>query len=335
MYKMGYLINWGGDCDMIVYKKRTMQGYANGIWSVNIMLSDNVIMSALDGYVNLRGIGNFMDLPNLIDFKTGKIPGNMLHTFNRCKYPDFRVEMEVWGAKVLADELSMFFNEIESTLNDELKKNNPDYYAIRFIEGLKDYADRYKRYSKILTLLEELIYYHQTGKNPYTKLADGRLYRYSMMPRAHELLNNWGCKLLKVVMYYYQNNVVEEKQNFTLEPQLEYSEGQQNLKDILPDRLKGDEAVGIFKKAIEAGLINQNGFKWTSTKQLLAYFAMKLSDKFSLSNMLDRDGKKTTAWKPFENLFGETGLSSAKSNWMRVNTEFEPTGFEKVDALFA
>lgn len=333
---MVYLINWG-DCDMIVYKKRTMQGYADGIWSVNYMMSDYVIKFALNSLVNLREIDNFMDLPNLIDFKTGKIPGYMLHTllFNRGKHPDFRLEKAVCGAKVLADELSMFFNEIESTLNDELKKNKPDYYAIRFIDGLNEYADRYKKYAKILTLLEELIYYHQTGKNPYTKLADGRLYRYSMMPRAHELLNNWVCKLLKVVMYYYQNNVVEEKQNFTLEPQLEYSEGQQNLKDILPDRLKGDEAVGIFKKAIEAGLINQDGFKWTNTKQLLAYFAMKLSDKFSLSNMLNRDGKKTTAWKPFEKLFGETGLSSAKSNWMRVNTEFEPTGFEKVDALFA
>ena len=229
---MVYLINWG-DCDMIVYKKRTMQGYADGIWSVNYMMSDYVINFALNRLVNLREIDNFMDLPNLIDFKTGKIPGNMLlHTlFNRCKHPDFRVEMGVWGAKVLADELSMFFNEIESTLNDELKKNKPDYYAIRFIEGLNEYADRYKKYAKILTLLEELIYYHQTGKNPYTKLADGRLYRYSMMPRAHELLNNWVCKLLKVVSYYVvpqqdqQKNDIEKVQNYSQGSKQEQQQG--------------------------------------------------------------------------------------------------------------
>lgn len=262
-----------------------MQEYANGIWSVNSMLSDNVIMSALDWYVNLRGIDNFMDLPNLIDFKTGKIPGNMLHTFNRCKYPDFRVEMEVWKAKVLADELSMFFNEIESTLNDELKKNKPDYYAIRFIKGLNEYADIYKKYAKILTLLEELIYYHQTGKNPYTKLADGRLYRYSMMPRAHELLNNWGCKLLNVVKYYTHVPARNERHKGASVDGLEVTDGlsTEQVEMILPEppkELNTDGAKKLFSKAVKAGLMqplsNGNGYQWNKSNVLLAYFCGKI-----------------------------------------------------------
>ena len=113
-------------------------------------------------------------------------------------------------------------------------------------------------------------------------------------------------------------------------------EPQQELKDILPEQLKTDEAVKIFQKAIDAQLITNSpeGLKWNDTKQLLAYFATKVSDKFNLTTKLDKDGNKTTDWKTFETLFEQKGLKGAKQNWMRLNTKFEPTGFEKVDALF-
>lgn len=121
------------------------------------------------------------------------------------------------------------------------------------------------------------------------------------------------------------------------EPQQERTEPQQmELKDLLPEELKADEAVRVFQKAIDARLItfSPEGLKWNDTKQLLAYFATKVSAKFSLTTRLDKDGNKTTAWKPFETLFNEQGLKGAKQNWMRLNTKFEPTGFEKVDSLF-
>ena len=109
----------------------------------------------------------------------------------------------------------------------------------------------------------------------------------------------------------------------------------QPLKNLLPDKLKSDEAVSIFQKAINAKLISKaaNILIWNDTKQLLAYFAEKMSDKFTLTTKLDRDGKKTVSWKPFETLFNEKDLKGAKQNWMRITTKFEPTGFEKVDAL--
>lgn len=121
-----------------------------------------------------------------------------------------------------------------------------------------------------------------------------------------------------------------DAQSLNPEPQ------QMELKDLLPNKLKADEAVEVFQKAIDAQLITNSpeGLKWNDTKQLLAYFATKVSDKFNLTTKLDKDGNKTTDWKTFETLFKQKGLKGAKQNWMRLKTKFEPTGFEKVDALF-
>ena len=100
--------------------------------------------------------------------------------------------------------------------------------------------------------------------------------------------------------------------------------------------LKNDRVLKILQKAIDAKLISKkdNGFVWNSTKQLLAYFAEKMSKSFSLSSKMDKDSNITTNWKIFEMIFNVKNLKSAKHNWMRLNIRFEPTGFEKVDALF-
>ena len=121
-----------------------------------------------------------------------------------------------------------------------------------------------------------------------------------------------------------------DAQSLNPEPQ------QMELKDLLPKKLKADEAVEVFQNAIDAQLITNSpeGLKWNDTKQLLAYFATKVSDKFNLTTNLDKDGNKTTDWKTFETLFEQKGLKGAKQNWMRLKTKFKPTGFEKVDALF-
>lgn len=115
------------------------------------------------------------------------------------------------------------------------------------------------------------------------------------------------------------------------EPQQE-----KTLQDLLPEQLRGADAVAIFQRAIDANMIEKTaiGVLWQDTKQLLAYFAERMSSKFKLSSKLDRDGRTTIDWKTFESLFGVKDLKGAKQNWMRLNTRFEPTGFERVDALF-
>ena len=283
---------------MRVYKKRTMQGYANGIWSVISSLTDDYIPLDLQSYVNLREVASLdygpMELPNLIDFRVGKMPGNVLYPPLSNKHPNFSVEV-VYEAQVFGGELSAYFNEIESTLNDELRKDKPDYYAIRFIEGLEEYADRYKKYAKILTLLEELIYYHQTGKNPYTKWADGTIHHDSMMPRAHELLNNWVCKLLKVVSYYVapqqgqQKNDIEKVQNYKESKQEQQQRNnkptrgrgrpRKTLKDMMicedADKMlsklhqlvngrQGKDVALIITACIKAGIMTKPTFKYVA-----------------------------------------------------------------------
>lgn len=108
------------------------------------------------------------------------------------------------------------------------------------------------------------------------------------------------------------------------------------LKDLLPEQLRGADAVAIFQRAIDANLIEKTatGLLWQGAKQLLAYFADRMSSKFKLSSKLDKDGKTTIDWKTFESLFCVKDLKGAKQNWLRVYTQFKPTGFEKVDALF-
>ena len=278
-----------------------MQGYANGIWSVISSLTDNYIPWDLQHYVNLREVARLgygpMELPNLIDFKVGNMPENVLYPPLSNKHPNFSVELVVYEAQVFGGELSAYFNEIESTLNDELKKDKPDYYAIRFREGLKEYADRYKRYASILTLLEELIYYHQTGKNPYTKWADGTIHRDSMMSRAHELLNNLVCKLLKVVSYYVvpqqdqQKNDIEKVQNYSQE-----SKQEQQQRDNKPTKREQK----YFTKAIEAGLMEQIGdenYRWLHNN------GMKASLGYFLKRVFDPKGTTPIPYQRMENLF--------------------------------
>ena len=95
------------------------------------------------------------------------------------------------------------------------------------------------------------------------------------------------------------------------------------------------EAKELINKAIAANLIEKTpeGLKWKGTKVLCAYFADRASHSLNLSNKMDKEGNITTSWKTFEALFGIDRLKDAKQNWMRLNTKFEPTGFEKVDAL--
>lgn len=119
------------------------------------------------------------------------------------------------------------------------------------------------------------------------------------------------------------------------QPENAVQEIPQNIKDILPEKLQKDDAVSIFKKAIDAQMVKFDGksLVWKGTKQLLAYFAQQMSERFTLSVKLDKDENKTTDWKTFETLFNQKKLKQAKQNWMRVNTKFEPTGFKEVDAI--
>lgn len=104
----------------------------------------------------------------------------------------------------------------------------------------------------------------------------------------------------------------------------------------LPDVLNTDEAKGLLDRLCNTGFakIEDGGYRWIGTKVLCAYFADRASHSLNLSNTMDKEGNITTSWKPFEALFGIEGLKVAKQNWMRLNTKFEPKGFETIAKIF-
>lgn len=106
----------------------------------------------------------------------------------------------------------------------------------------------------------------------------------------------------------------------------------------LPKELNTNEVQRLLDRLCKAGYakFEKRAYIWTGTIVLCAYFADKASHRLNLSNTMDKEGNITTSWKPFEMLFGfkKGSLKTAKQNWMRLNTKFEPTGFEEVAKIF-
>ena len=98
----------------------------------------------------------------------------------------------------------------------------------------------------------------------------------------------------------------------------------------LPEVLNTNEAKSILQKAINAGFCDAN-YQWGKTKALLAYFADRVSEYLELGKG-EYDGKAKTSWKPFESLFGISGLSGAKRDYQKTGTL--PDGYKDVDTLF-
>lgn len=101
-------------------------------------------------------------------------------------------------------------------------------------------------------------------------------------------------------------------------------------KIYLPKELNNDNAKSIITKAVTNGLCDNN-YKWLKSKALLAYFADRTSEYLKLGKG-EYDGKIKTSWKPFETLFGISGLSGAKRDYQKTGTL--PDGYKDVDTLF-
>lgn len=98
----------------------------------------------------------------------------------------------------------------------------------------------------------------------------------------------------------------------------------------LPKELDTNEYKALLQKTITAGLCD-NDYKWNGTKSLLAYFADRASEYLGLCKG-EYDGKPKTSWKPFETLFGISGLSGAKRDYQKTGTL--PDGYKAVNKLF-
>lgn len=130
-------------------------------------------------------------------------------------------------------------------------------------------------------------------------------------------------------------DAIEERRNVLLQTNVQIEDKKEVLhrkreETGTPPEFDDEQAKEILKKAINAGLCD-NDYKWLKTKSLLAYFADRVSEYLKLGKG-EYDGKAKTSWKPFEILFGISGLSGAKRDFQKTGTL--PDGHKDVDNLF-
>ena len=99
----------------------------------------------------------------------------------------------------------------------------------------------------------------------------------------------------------------------------------------IPTELQTEEARLILDKAISLGLCDEN-YTWQKTNTLLAYFSDCACEHLNLSKA-EQDGKKKTFWKPYETLFGVSGLANYKNTYINKTGKL-PTDHEIVESIF-
>ncbi len=99
----------------------------------------------------------------------------------------------------------------------------------------------------------------------------------------------------------------------------------------IPTELQTEAARLILDKAISLGLCDEN-YTWQKTNTLLAYFSDCACEHLNLSKA-EQDGKKKTFWKPFETLFGLSGLANYKNTYTNKTGKL-PIDHEIVESIF-
>ena len=99
----------------------------------------------------------------------------------------------------------------------------------------------------------------------------------------------------------------------------------------IPAELQTEAARLILDKAISLGLCDEN-YTWQKTNTLLAYFSDCACEHLNLSKA-EQDGKKKTYWKPFETLFGVSGLANYKNTYTNKTGKL-PSDHEIVESIF-
>ena len=105
----------------------------------------------------------------------------------------------------------------------------------------------------------------------------------------------------------------------------------ENKPASIPTELQTEEAQLILDKTISLGLCD-NEYHWQKTNSLLAYFSDCACEHLKLSKA-EQDGKKKTFWKPFETLFGVSGLANYKNTYTNKTGKL-PTDHEIVESIF-
>ena len=145
-----------------------------------------------------------------------------------------------------------------------------------------------------------------------------------------------GAELYNISEIYIWN---KERKKALERLKEEFLNGQQQPKNLsqepqlIPKELSTPEAKMYFKKAIELGLMD-NKYQWLKGLQMLACFAVKMSEVLGLGKGMLSDGRKRVSWKPFETLFKvEKGKLRLNYNDI-LKTGQEPKEAYLIDKVF-
>lgn len=182
---------------MKIYKPiQAPQEYSNQLSAININLKniDNEIR-------NFIGKGDI----NQIDFKQNTVPSFVQKKlFGYVSSPDFSTSMLLGSVHSLLSDFTGYRKEFSLVINNEMKKDIPDLFVMKMLEGMRKYRQLYKEKEKQCSLLPELIAYYQTGNNPYIFLYNGRVAAKWGEMQAFELLDH-SCKTFLEIADYYRN----------------------------------------------------------------------------------------------------------------------------------
>lgn len=215
---------------MEVYKPmETPQYYSSQLNTININLEN--IDDEIRDFV---GDGDIKQ----IDFKRNEIPPFVQKKpFGYVVQPDFLCSMPLGGAHSLLQDFTNYRKELSCLINNEMQKNNPDFFVIKMLEGMRKYRQLYEAKEKQCILLPELITYYQTGNNPYSFLPNGRIISlYEEWLKSFSLLDH-SCKTLLEIADHYKSQQAIQRDEYT-------SKGESSI-DIFISLT--DEAIALYE----------------------------------------------------------------------------------------
>lgn len=189
-------------------------------------------------------------------------------------------------------------------------------------------------FAKWVTLGQKIVQFEnrvQELPNDYEIWEDLKADRYEVWEKIYPVLTNVGLVKPEPEQQNRLQAILKETER------LKNSSESQMFTEKPPIELSHPKAKKILKKAVETGFCEVQGdfYKWNESKQLLAYFAEKMSLYLELKKgNLDKDGKQKIYWKPFEQLFRVKRIQSAKASWLKLYSTFNPPDFERIDLLF-
>lgn len=209
------------------------------------------------------------------------------------------------------------FSQLKQGVRISILDENQNIICLAdYLAEIQDYIINNHLYEKA----KELILYKDLLQKVYDYCQTDKA-----VPEAKQMAKECdfiGCCAVLEVLEQWLN---DKGQNDNTERAKTYS------KDIeLPKELDNDKGKSIIDKAIAKGLCSDK-YKWFKSKALLAYFSDRASEYLNLGKG-EYDGKAKISWKPFESLFGISGLSGAKRDYQKTGTL--PNGHKDVDQLF-